>query len=72
MMSPLDDLKLFCMNRSLANAELRTVASALDFEIVPARSEGSDRDRTLLSPIPFLTSDGGELDGGALRDLLLP
>ena len=51
-MSPLDDLKLFCMNRSLANAELRTVASALDIEIVPARDEGSDRDRTFYPQFP--------------------
>ena len=51
-MTPLDALKLFCMDRSLANAELSAVASALDLEIVPTRSEGTDRDRTFYPQFP--------------------
>ena len=51
-MTSLDDLKLFCMDRSLAYAELSAVASTLDHEIVPTRSEGPDRDRTFYPQFP--------------------
>ena len=51
-MIPLDDLKLFCMDRSLAIAELSAVASRLDLEILATRSEGADRDRTFYPQFP--------------------
>ena len=51
-MNPLDDLKLFCMDRSLANAELNAVAAALDIEIVAMRPEGTDQDRTFYPQFP--------------------
>ena len=71
-MTPLDDLKLFCMDRSLAHAELSTVAATLDFEIVPTRSDGTGSRPDVLSAVPVVASVGSKFDGGALRDLLLP
>ena len=51
-MTAFDDLKLFYMNRSLAKAELRLVASALDVEIMPKQSERSDRDNPFYLQFP--------------------
>ena len=51
-MTSLEELKLFCMNRSLAYAELRAVASAFDLKIVPTRSERPDRDQTFYPQFP--------------------
>ncbi len=51
-MTPLDDLKLFYMDRSLVYAELSVVASALDFEIVPTPNNAADRDRTFYPQFP--------------------
>ncbi|MEZ5244108.1 MAG: Swt1 family HEPN domain-containing protein [Acidimicrobiales bacterium] len=51
-MSWFDDLKLFHMNRSLVNAELRSLAASLDLELIPASGEKSDRDRTFYPQFP--------------------
>lgn len=47
-----DDLKLFFMDRSLAIAELSTVASTHGLEIVPTQSERTGHDQTYYPQFP--------------------